>query len=1205
MSKFKTNMFNELEVPTIILSTKYHKHLGTITNIDSTSINSIFNMNSCQELSFDIYKELDGKQNNLWNSIVDFKYIFIPEYEEYYEINVSLDEDNKAIKHITATSACEAELKTRKLRNFECNTETDILRDDYVPTVLYDSENPNASLLDRVLIDKCPDYSIAHVDDSIASMQRIFSVDNNDIYTFFTKDVAEEIECLFRFDSVNRTISVYDLKNVCSDCGNRNDNSDTCSNCGGHNFKNGYGENTAVYISCDNYAKLITVEGDSDNVFNCLKVEGGDDLMTATIANINPNGTNYIRNFSSLFLDDMPDELVEKLKSYNELYDLLQPDYQEYTNKLYDSIDEELYLTSKMMPTVILPDTSAEQELANLYSELNSVSVTNINSLSKSSADLAIIGMAKVIVDARYKVEIVYNSSSISGVNNNMRTWTGRFIITNIGNEEDTITSSSDVHVSINGNNYEEYLYQKIQKAISKDGGVFTSIFNIDDFNTFNDTLKLYCLDSLKSFESSYNTCLEVLIENGVTNSNSVFYGVNLYESMYKPYYERITAIQKEMVVRENEIYIVHKKKAEYENQRNIIQKQLNFKEYIGDDLWVVYSHYLREDTYSNDNYISDGLDNSELVNRASELFNLALKEVIKTSELQFSLTTTLNNLLSDKNFAPFKDKIQLGNWINIKVDDKLYRLRLIKIEIDYGNLNNISVQFSNVTKINNVISDTESILSQAKSMSCSYDYFSHQASNGNKAQTNVNEWLNNGLNSALVNIKNNDKEEITYDNHGLWAKSYDDITDSYSPEQVRITSNILAFTKDNWLTCSAALGKHNYTYYNTSTKMFETSQDYGLSCTFVQSGYIYSSQIISGDIYSSNYSSTSGTHINLNDGTFSFAGGKLKYDNSILSLDGKITATSGSIGGWTIGDKAIYNNTDSIISTKVGTYIGIDGIRQYSSYSKYVDIKNGTLVAYGADIHGNITTTDITATGGKIGNWTINKTSISQSVETSSGDTYYVSLSNYNDSSDSEVISCSKNAITNFYLTRSGRMFCNDANIIGKITTSNITATGGTIGGWNINDSAIYKDYVNYRAYIQTPSSSSNWVFSTQTKKDDGKYYPTFYVKQDGMAYFGNKLTIAGNLNIAGDTVFTNTNKWIYIGNDGKRWLPRTYGETESINGTNFYGISDIYGSYANGKMTLVVKFYNVPFNGGDGNKNYFTYYIDITDQDYSYSFN
>ena len=78
------------------------------------------------------------------------------------------------------------------------------------------------------------------------------------------------------------------------------------------------------------------------------------------------------------------------------------------------------------------------------------------------------------------------------------------------------------------------------------------------------------------------------------------------------------------------------------------------------------------------DNYIADGLDNSELVNRASELFNLALKEVIKTSELQFSLTTTLNNLLSDKNFAPFKDKIQLGNWINIKVDDKLYRFCLL-----------------------------------------------------------------------------------------------------------------------------------------------------------------------------------------------------------------------------------------------------------------------------------------------------------------------------------------------------------------------------------------------------------------------------------------------------------------------------------------------------------------------------------------------
>ncbi len=55
MPVFNTNIFNELEVPTVVLSTRYHKHLGTINNIDTKSINVDFNMASAQEISFDVY----------------------------------------------------------------------------------------------------------------------------------------------------------------------------------------------------------------------------------------------------------------------------------------------------------------------------------------------------------------------------------------------------------------------------------------------------------------------------------------------------------------------------------------------------------------------------------------------------------------------------------------------------------------------------------------------------------------------------------------------------------------------------------------------------------------------------------------------------------------------------------------------------------------------------------------------------------------------------------------------------------------------------------------------------------------------------------------------------------------------------------------------------------------------------------------------
>lgn len=45
------------------------------------------------------------------------------------------------------------------------------------------------------------------------------------------------------------------------------------------------------------------------------------------------------------------------------------------------------------------------------------------------------------------------------------------------------------------------------------------------------------------------------------------------------------------------------------------------------------------------------------------------------------------------------------------------------------------------------------------------------------------------------------------------------------------------------------------------------------------------------------------------------------------VDLSGKITATSGEIGGFTIGTSSIYNNIYSIYETKSGVYIGTDGL--------------------------------------------------------------------------------------------------------------------------------------------------------------------------------------------------------------------------------------------------------------------------------------
>lgn len=1098
MTEWKQNLFHEPEVPVILLSTKYHKHLGIIETIDPGSITCDFNMASGQEIAFDVHRELDGCKCTLWNFIEDLKYIYIPDYQEYYEITVSMEEDQNRVKHVVGRSACETELSQRLLRSFECNTEADILREDYIPTVFYHPQKESASLLHRILRDKCPDYTIAHVDAALADIQRSFSCDGTSIYDFLTGEVAEEISCLFRFDSAARSISVYDLQDSCNACHYRGEFTDCCPECGSHDIRTGSGTSAGVFISSENLADLLTLEGDSDSVKNCFKIEGGDELMTATVANCNPNGSEYIYAFSEQTMEDMPEELTKRLESYYQLYEEKQADYVQYTEQLYEAIDEELYLISGMMPAVTPPDTSASQELTALYNSLSSVSVQNITTISKTSADLAVNAMAKALVDARYKTEIL--SSTLSALTDGTnRTWTGAFRITSKYDEADTTEGNAELSVTLTGNQYEEYLRQKIQKALNREDTLFLSVFEIEELEDFKNALKDYCLDRLKSFESSYQTCIEVLIEQGVTDQNAVFYDTDLYHTLYLPYYNRVAAIREELTLREASIATVQEQNRQYTKLRDDIRKQLDFQTYLGDELWPVFCSYVREDTYSNSNYISDGLSNTELMKRAEELFHTAQKEIRKASKPQLTLTATLENLFSMKEFTDFKDKVTLGNWIICKADDILYRLRLIHIELNYGDLSQANLTFSNAVSIKDNVSDMSTILSQAQSMAGSFDYIAHQAGKGMEASETVQDYRKTGLDAGLYNIINCGTQDVIYDAHGISCRNYDDVLDDYLPEQLRIINNTIAFTQDSWKTVSCALGKLKYIIDGVE------HENYGLNADHVIAG-----TIVSGQIYSGNYSSAEkrGTHINLEDGSFCFAGDQLTYTPSLgLSVTGKITATSGKIGNWNI-QKALYSGTSSMSSTTAGVYMGVDGFRNYKDANHYVNIQNGVITANGATVSGVIH-----AKGGTF----------------------------------SDTITCTG--------TIKG------GTISGSTILSNdATIQGGTIGGWSILQNAIF----NGTPYTGDKTGNSTGIGSYGTDWAFWAGNGKFSVRQDGTLHAENA-SISGAITATSGT-FQNVTIQDSCTVAGQS-ISGTIGNRASWNGSQIQ--NDYIGNLNAGKLT------------------------------------
>lgn len=852
------------ELPECILCKQNGEHIGLLNTI--TQVHFSDSMNSAKEFSFLIHKTLNGKVCNFWKDIRDFRLIYIPAWDTWFKIRVEINETDDCVKSITANSMCEEELSNIRLFNIEINTTADIERDDYVATVLYNEKNAKGSLLNRLIADKVPHYRIVHVDDSIKNLQRTFTFDNISIYDAF-QEIAEEIHCLFVFNAYKenniliRTISVYDLESKCTDCGYRGEFVNRCPKCNSDIIHEGYGTDTTVFVSKENLSENISYSTDVDSVKNCFKLESGDADMDAAIINCNPSGSDYLQYISDSEKEDMSEELVNKLNSYdiknnyytNEYqfnlnttivnsYNQLVQKYKSYNDTLetiknplvgykslmkvyYDTIDFSGYLQNSLMPSVTVSETSAEDQISLLTaSNLSPVSLENINYISLATANSAVLAYAKVYVDtSKYRIKV--NSSVLNGT-----TWTGSFIVTSYSDEEDTVVSPS-ISIIFN-DNYENFIRQKIDKILSKEKIEDISIVGLFDKNDsdFKSELKKYCLTYLQSFYNSCQSCMDILIEQGISENKSQ---KDLYNSLYKPYFNKLNYISNEIKLRENEINIIN---GTYdldgniisdgvysiiEKQRTMILNQLNFKKYLGDH-WAEFCSFRKEDLWRNDNYISDGLSNLQLFKRAEEFLEAAKKDLIKSATLQHVISSTLKNLLVIDAFKPIVNYFSVGNWIRLMVDDRVYKLRLIGYEIDFDNLDTLSVTFSDVVEQLGSISDIQSILKQSKSISTSYSSVKHQAEKFEENSKLISGWTKKGLDATVTKIVNNaENQAVTYDEHGLLLREFDPITNTYSPTQAKVISSTMAFTTDDWKTSKTAIGK--FIYFDPVEKKYKT----------------------------------------------------------------------------------------------------------------------------------------------------------------------------------------------------------------------------------------------------------------------------------------------------------------------------------------------------------------------------------------------
>ena len=891
--KLNFDTSGNVEDITFVLATKNGDKISNITNV--TDIVTKHAMNSYSEFSFNAHKELNRNTLRCWNDIKDFKLMWIPEWDMWFETYVEIDEENEDIKKVTGKSLGEAELSQIMLYNIEINTETDISRDDYkIPTTFYNPDHPEASLVNR-LTEKAPHYRFAHIDISLMNIQRTFTFDKKSIYDAL-KEVAEELNCLFVFGcgsdangKPERTISVYDLEANCKDCGHRDTFVDKCPKCGSTNVTNGYGEYTNVFISRDNLVEEVTYTTDADSVKNCFKLTAGDDLMTAAVRSCNPNGSDYIYYFSDAVRSDMSEQLQEKLSAYDKLYEEYQKThnfdinssfvnnynaivtkYIKYDDSLkkiespitgypklmqtyFDTIDMVQFLKNKLMPNITKPDNSAKSQGEYLMENLpSSAATTSLKNLSVSTANNIMISLAQSIVKGSFKITVTETTLSND-------VWRGKFNLKSYSDEDDTYTSSP-VSIGIN-ENYEEYVRQRIEKILNKSDDNYYDIVGLfkQDLTVFKSELKKYCLDSLNTFQKCCQSCIDIMVQQGVASDSSTATTSNainakaIYDSLYVPYYNKLNAIQDEILVREDEVYTVEGK---YNNQNELIQDgvqieieriigdvqdTLNFQKFIGDELNKEFCAFLRMDEYSNDNYISDGLDNTELFQNAFDFINVATKELYKSATLQHSITGTLKNFLRMREFAPIVNSFKNGNWITIQIDDEIYKLRIIEYTIDFASSQNIDVTFSDVISAKDIASDIKSILDQASNMATSYGSIVRQSDMNSNFSKKMSDMILKGLDMTNTKIVSSaDNQDITWDEHGLLCREFNDILNDYNPCQLKIINHGLYITNDGWKTAKAGVGQ--FYYFDPKDKVYK--EGYGIIADTLVGNLILSSQV-------------------------------------------------------------------------------------------------------------------------------------------------------------------------------------------------------------------------------------------------------------------------------------------------------------------------------------------------------------------------
>ena len=294
-----------------------------------------------------------------------------------------------------------------------------------------------------------------------------------------------------------------------------------------------------------------------------------------------------------------------------------------------------------------------------------------------------------------------------------------------------------------------------------------------------------------------------IVSKNNQTELDSINSQISTAESQLSTYKTNQTNKQDQITQKQNEL--------------STIQIKLSPANYFG-DLYYNFLSYVYENEYTNDNIaVTDSMTYEERINEIQTLYNAAKDVLLQKVNIPNEYSVDTKGFVFNKKFINHTQGLEVGSLIGAETegsnDGKIEYFPILEFEVNYED-KSVKITFGNKfnsTRAKDLFAD---LMHDVNSTGKILDYITTKKADTSEI-SDMQKFINSTLDLSKNAILSANGQTVEITDSGYHGRRL--LPDgSLDKKEVAIINNTIAFTIDNWRTCSLAVGELTLANGNT-----------------------------------------------------------------------------------------------------------------------------------------------------------------------------------------------------------------------------------------------------------------------------------------------------------------------------------------------------------------------------------------------------